>query len=163
MRMSAASGSANSTSTWQGGATFEHVADSGVSYLTDALLQGEELRELKGPAPMELLLGGVGGCTGVDLVGMLSKMRLDLKLLRIQVEGERGENHPRIFRKLHILYEIETDPVDARRVQRAVQLSATKYCPASATLARVAQTTYTLRYAGEEYQGVIEGVRTRES
>ncbi|MBD3236447.1 MAG: hypothetical protein GF330_07075 [Candidatus Eisenbacteria bacterium] len=155
--------SMRSISTWQQDAVFEHVADSGVSYRTDAVLPGDEEHERLGPTPMELLLGSVGGCTGVDLAGMLRKMRLSLRALRIEVNGERQTDPPRIFRRIHLLYEIDTDPIDARRVMRAVELSAAKYCSATATVARTAEVTYTVRYDGAEYERVVPSVSSDPS
>ena len=153
-------GPMKSITTWKKGATFEHVAGSAVPYVTDAVLPGAAEHERAGPTPMELLLGSMAGCSGVDLAGMLPKMRLTLLALRIAVEGERQEEHPRIFRRVHLLFEIETEPVDARRVLRAVELSSTRYCSATATIALAAEVTYTVRYAGEEYQGRVPQLAT---
>lgn len=154
-----------SISTWRGGAAFEHRPPSGVRYTTDAVLDDVTLPGLSpegsagGPRPMELLLGAVGGCTGVDLLNILTRMRIEIRSLRITVEGQRAEQHPRVYSGAHILYELETEPVDPARVRRAVELSTTKYCGASATLAATGRVTYTLRYAGEEYPGEVPGAR----
>lgn len=159
----ATAGPMKSVTTWKQGAVFEHVSSSAALYVTDAVLPGEAEHERAGPTPMELLLGSVGGCSGVDLVDMLRKMRLSLVSLRIEIRGERREEYPRVFRRVHLVYEIETDPVDVRRVRRAVDLSTTKYCAATATVACTAETTYTLHYDGEEYHGTIEGAVTDRS
>ncbi|MCK4412419.1 MAG: OsmC family protein [Candidatus Eisenbacteria sp.] len=148
----------HSESRWEQGGAFEHLADSGVAYRSDALVEGEEGRPLTGPKPMELLLGAVGGCTGVDLVSILIKMRVVVRSLRIVVEGERALEHPRVFRRVHIDYRIATEPHDLRRVRRAVELSTRKYCGASATLASTGTVTYALHYGDECIEGVVPGV-----
>jgi putative redox protein len=141
-----------------GGACFEHRVDGGGAYLTDAPQEAAPDAPLRGPKPMELLLGAAAGCTGVDLVQILGKMRLTPTRLEITVDGARADEHPRVFREVRISYEIETTPVDRRKVERAVALSATKYCAASATLASAGRVTYRLCYDGIESEGVIDGV-----
>jgi putative redox protein len=147
-----------SESRWQQGGAFEHQAESGVTYRTDAILEGQAAHPPAGPKPMELLLGAVGGCTGVDLVSILGKMRIAVRTLRIVVDGERSESHPRVFRRVHIDYHITTEPHDPRKVQRAIELSAHKYCGASATLASAGHVSYTLHYGEERIDGVVAGV-----
>ena len=148
-----------SVSTWKGGAAFEHVAKSGVPFVSDARLDVFPEEELKGPGPMEMLLGALAGCTGIDVVMILTKMRIEITSLRITVEGQRREEHPRIFKKIHVTYEIETEPPDPGRVRRAVSLSVDKYCSVSGMLAASAEMTYTLRCAGEETHGVMHAAR----
>ena len=150
-----------SDSTWQGGGSFEHRAGSDVPYLTDALLMGEEPRPLRGPRPMEMLLGAVCGCTGADIVSILTKMKVKLLSLSIGAEGTRAEQHPRIFEQVRITYRVETDPPDLEKVRRAVELSARKYCAASATLASAGEVRYRVQTGGEEFEGAIEGVPKR--
>ncbi len=140
---------------WCGEATFEHVPTSGAAFVSDAPLMGEEPRALRGPTPMEMLLGALCGCSGADLVGIFEKMRLKIRTLTMEVEGERGEEHPRIFREIVISYRIETDPPDAAKALRAVELSMHKYCAVSATLASAGRVRYRLSSAGEEFEGEV--------
>jgi putative redox protein len=146
-----------SDSVWIGGATFEHTVGSGSVCHTDAPVEGGTGEPLRGPKPMEMLLAGAAGCTGADVVSLLKKMRLTLRSMKIRVEGERADEHPRVFRRTRVVYEIETDPVDAVKVQHAVELSANRYCCALATLAATGPVTYRLRYAGEEIEGRVGG------
>ena len=143
---------------WRGGAAFEHVADSQQRFVTDARLEGHESQPRQGPTPMELLLGAVAGCTGIDLVNILGTMRIAVRTIHIVSEGERRESHPRAFRRIHLLYEVETDPPDPEKVRRAVELSAGKYCSVAATLVGTAEMGYTLRCHGQEFEGTIPGV-----
>ncbi|MFH1143449.1 MAG: Smr/MutS family protein [Candidatus Eisenbacteria bacterium] len=146
---------------WSGAGTFAHVAGSGAAYSSDALLSEEPARPLKGPSPMEMLLGAVCGCMGVDIVSILSKMKVDLRELSLAAEGERSEEYPRVFRQVRITCRVVTDPPDPRKVQRAVELSAGKYCAASATLASAGEVRYRVLSGGQEFEGVIEGVGAR--
>lgn len=147
-----------STATWLGGAAFEHTPDSGLRFVTDARLAGDEERPRRGPSPMEIILGAVAGCTGIDLVEVLRKMRLEIRVLRITAEGERYDTVPRAFRRIHMTYEIETEPLEPEKIRRAVELSVTKYCSVTATLAGAVEMRYTLRCHGQEHEGRIPGV-----
>jgi putative redox protein len=151
----AAPGMLRSTSNWLGAGAFEHSADSGLRFVTDARLPAYESAELRGPTPMEMLLGAAAGCTGLDIVGILAKMRLAITGLKIAAEGERRDEHPRAFRRIHLTYEIETEPPDPEQIRRAVELSVAKYCSVTATLAAAATMSYTLRCHGEQYEGTI--------
>jgi putative redox protein len=144
-----------SVSTWLGAGAFEHRPGSGHAFVTDARLPAYPEAELRGPTPMEMLLGATAGCTGLDIILVLSKMRLEIRTLRITAEGERREEHPRAFRRIRLNYEIETAPPDPEQIRRAVELSVTKYCSVTATLVAGAEMSYTLRCHGEEYEGTI--------
>jgi putative redox protein len=142
-------------STWKGAALFEHIPPSGVKYTTDAKLPAFPKESLDGPGPMEVLLGALTGCTGYDVVNILTKMRMEIQSFRLEVEAERVPKDPRVFKTIHVVYHIETDPADTARVRRAIALSAGKYCSVSAILGVSARVTYTLRCAGEEHHGVL--------
>jgi putative redox protein len=144
-----------SVSTWKGGALFEHVPPSGVTYATDARLQAFPKESPDGPGPMEVLLGALTGCTGIDIVNILTKMRMEVRSFRLEADAERVPTDPRIFTKINIVYELETEPVDTAKVLRAIGLSSGKYCSVSTILGASADVTYTLRYAGEEHHGVM--------
>jgi putative redox protein len=146
-----------SEAVWIGGATFEQTVGSGSVCHTDAPVEGSAGQPLRGPKPMEMLLAGAAGCTGADVVSLLKKMRLTLRTMKIHVEGERADEHPRVFRRTRVVYEIETDPVDAAKVQRAVELSVNRYCCVLATLAATGPVTYRLHYAGEVIEGRLDG------
>ncbi len=99
----------------------------------------------KGLRPMELLLASVAGCSGVDVVLILQKMRVPFTDLRIQIRGERREEHPRVYRKVHITYHVWGRDLSRKDVERAVELSLSKYCSASATVAAHAEITYDIQ------------------
>lgn len=151
----AATKTMTSSSTWKGGGLFEHTPPSGKVYVTDARVDAFPKETLDGPSPMEIVLGALAGCTGLDVVGTLTKMRLEVKSLRFEVNTERRVESPRIFTKIDVVYHLETEPVDTRKAVRAIELSVNKYCSVSAILAESAEMTYTLRYGGEVRHGTI--------
>ena len=86
-----------------------------------------------GPTPMLLLLLAVGGCTAIDVVGILRKMRQPLEGLSVEVIGEKAEEHPQQFTSIEVVFRLKGD-LDEAKVQRAIELSETKYCSVEATL-----------------------------
>ncbi len=91
--------------------------------------------------PTDHLLAAVGGCTGIDVVDILQKMRQDLKSLTIDVVGEQADEHPRYFRKISIRYTAVGKELAREKVEQAVHLSQEKYCSVRATLADKCQVT----------------------
>jgi putative redox protein len=87
----------------------------------------------QGATPMELLAVALAGCTGMDVVSILQKMRQPLEALRIEVHGEKADEHPKRFVSLEVVYHL-SGPLDEKKVQRAIELSETKYCSVEATL-----------------------------
>ncbi|WP_028988537.1 OsmC family protein [Thermicanus aegyptius] len=84
--------------------------------------------------PMELLLNGLGGCTSIDILSILNKMRLTPASFHLEIDGERAEEHPKRFTKIHIHYFLEGENLTEDKVRRAVQLSMEKYCSAAHSL-----------------------------
>lgn len=152
--MSQAADTKRSLTVWRGGAHFEHHAGA-ATYSTDANLEGAADFQPAGPSPMEVVLGALAGCSGVDLVSILQKMRIAIRELRVEVAAERASEHPRVYTRIHMDFHIDTDPVDPARVRRALGLSADKYCSVSAMLAAGALITYTLHYGGQRYEGAF--------
>lgn len=97
-----------------------------------------------GPSPMELLLHGAAGCTGIDILLILKKMKVEVKEFLINIEGERADDHPRRFEKISMEYIIKGQGLTDKNVRRAIELSQSKYC--SATNSLNADITYTYQY-----------------
>jgi putative redox protein len=93
------------------------------------------------PTPMELLLIAVGGCTAVDVVDILRKKRQEVSSYKIEVSGERREEHPRSFSKINVHHIVYGRNVSAQAVERAIQLSDEKYCSVAATVRPTATIT----------------------
>lgn len=92
-----------------------------------------------GPSPMETVLMALAGCSGVDVVGILEKMRVPLQQLRIEVDAERADEHPRVFRTIRVRYVARGDGLTAEQLERAVNLSVDKYCSVAAMLRQSAE------------------------
>jgi putative redox protein len=95
-----------------------------------------------GVRPMEMLLMGLGGCTAMDVLSILKKQRQKVTDCVIEVEGNRREEHPKIFTEIHVHYIITGRELNEKRVKQAVDLSADVYCSASAILGKTAQITH---------------------
>ena len=96
-----------------------------------------------GPTPKPLLLASLAGCTGMDVVSLMNKMRVEYGELRIKVSGELTEEHPRIYHAIHIDY-IVSDTTEAMKpkIEKAVDLSLTRYCGVTAMLSKAAEITH---------------------
>ena len=93
------------------------------------------------PRPVEVLLSSLGGCTGMDVVSVLRKMKTEPKSLQIEIQDERATEYPKAFTKIHLIYKVEGD-VPEENLVKAIELSLTKYCPIANTLSGVAEITY---------------------
>lgn len=123
-------------------------ASSGPAVVVDHALSDED-REDSGPAPMEFLLIGLCGCTGMDVVSILQKKRQPFTDLQIEATAERADEHPKVYVKIHLEYVVTGEGVDPRAVERSIELSQTKYCSASAMLSETAEITTSYRIVGE--------------
>jgi putative redox protein len=94
-----------------------------------------------GARPMELLLSALGGCAGIDVVGILAKQRQVVDDLVVAVDGERTPGEPSLFARIHLHFAV-TGPTDERAVRRAVELSMEKYCSVARVLEHTAEITY---------------------
>lgn len=95
-----------------------------------------------GPRPMEMLLMGAGGCTSVDVVMILKKSRQDVTACEVEVSAERAGDHPKVFTKIHMHFTLRGRGVKPELVDRAIKLSAEKYCSASIILGKTAVMTH---------------------
>ncbi|MEO0053889.1 MAG: OsmC family protein [candidate division WOR-3 bacterium] len=97
--------------------------------------------------PMELLLTALAGCTGMDVVSLLKKMRVNFTGLEIKAKGERRDEHPRIFTSIELEYVVYGNGIDRAAVQRAVELSQEKYCSVTGMIKATCPVSYTYRIA----------------
>lgn len=86
-----------------------------------------------GVRPTDVLAVALGGCTAMDVVSILAKMRQPVEAFSVEVRGERAEDHPRRFTSLELVYRFKGD-LDEKKVARAISLSETRYCSVEATL-----------------------------
>jgi putative redox protein len=101
--------------------------------------------EDKGPRPKPFLLLALAGCTGMDVVSMLSKMRVELKGLSIKVESDIQDELPKAFESMKVIYTFRGDHLPMDKLERVVELSKDKYCGVSATLKPLIPITYEIR------------------
>ncbi len=116
---------------WQNDMAFSSSFDGHVVELNGAT--GPDGKRL-GYSPKALLLSGLAGCSGIDVVEMLQKMRVPFTKLEIITESEQTEDHPRVFKDIEIEYKIDTPAEFEDKVKRAVDLSIEKYCGVAAML-----------------------------
>jgi putative redox protein len=95
-----------------------------------------------GVRPMEMLLLGLGGCTAIDVVLILKKGREAIADCVVEIEAERAETDPKVFTRIHLHYVLTGHNLARPKVERAIELSAEKYCSASAMLAQAAEITH---------------------
>lgn len=95
-----------------------------------------------GVRPMELLLIGMGACSELDVLHILKRARQSVTACHVDVTAERAETEPKVFTQIHVHFQVSGDNLDERKVARAVQLSAEKYCSASIMLGAVASVTH---------------------
>jgi len=95
-----------------------------------------------GVRPMEMLLLGMGGCTAFDVVHILKKSRQPVTDCVAELEAERSDSDPKVFTRIHVHFIVSGSGLDEKRVARAVELSAEKYCSASIMLGKTADITH---------------------
>ena len=127
------------TVTWAGARTFVGQAESGHAIAFGTAL-GEAAKP--GPSPMELLLIGTGGCSAWDVVAILEKGREPVTDVRVEVDADRAETDPKVFTRIHMQFIVRGRGLNPTKVERAVQLSAEKYCSASIMMAKTAVVTH---------------------
>ena len=122
--------------TWKNKLSFTGSASSGftVPLGTDPAVGGDN----DGFRPMEMIAIGLAGCTAMDTISILLKKRQEVTAFEVIVHAERAEEHPKVFTNITLEYVIEGHHVDPAAVERAIELSATKYCPAQAMLEKAA-------------------------
>ena len=136
---------------WVGGMAFETRTGSGHTVLTDA--RPEVGGEDRGPRPTELLLAALGGCTGIDVVSILKKMRVDFDRVEVAIEADEREEHPRYFERFRMVYRVFGNNVSADAVKRAVELSETRYCSVAGLFRHGAEISYRIEINGEPVEG----------
>jgi putative redox protein len=95
-----------------------------------------------GPRPKPLILVALGGCTGMDVVSILKKMRVEPDYFNVEVSGEMTEEHPKYYHKLHINYLFRGKDLPMAKLEKAVNLSQERYCGVSEMLKKAAEITH---------------------
>ncbi len=124
---------------WAGDMTFVGESPSGHAVVMDAGVDAGGRNH--GIRPMEMLLLGLGGCSSVDVMLILKKARQKVTDCWVEIDSERAAEPPKYFTKIHTHYVVAGHNLDARHVERAIQLSKEKYCSASVQLGALAEIT----------------------
>lgn len=125
---------------WIEGVAFLGETGSGHGVVMDGAVDGGG-RNL-GPRPMEMVLLGAGGCTSYDVVHILKKARADITDCVAEIEAERADTDPKVFTKIHLHFIVSGRNLKPEQVERAINLSAEKYCSASIMLGKTADITH---------------------
>ena len=120
--------------TWNGEMSFTGTATSGFTIPVGT--RNEDGSYTTGTSPLELLAIGLVGCTGMDVISILEKKRQAVTGFEVKAHIERATEHPRIFSHVMVEYVVTGKKIDPEAVERAVELSVTKYCSAQAMLSK---------------------------
>ncbi len=125
---------------WIEGIAFVGEAESGHAVIMDGApaAGGRNL----GPRPMEMLLLGAGGCSSIDVIMILKKSRQAVSDCYVELAAERAETDPKVFTKIHMHFVVKGKDIKPEAVEKAVKLSAEKYCSASIMLGATAEMTH---------------------
>lgn len=124
------------TASLSGPMRFEATTRTGHSVMMDA--SGEEGGEDAGVRPYDLLLVGLAGCTGMDVISILRKKRQQVTRFWIEIEAERAGEHPKVYTRILVHYHVQGD-IESAAMERSIELSQTTYCSAFATLRQSAE------------------------
>ena len=127
---------------WQGNMKFDAVV-SGHHVIMDALplVGGND----EGARPKELMLAALAGCTGMDVVSILKKMRIEPEYFNLKVEAEMTEEHPKHYTSMHITYEFKGENLEIEKLQKAVEMSQEKYCGVSTVYRKAMEITHEIK------------------
>lgn len=98
--------------------------------------------ENAGPRPKALMLSALAGCTGMDVVSILKKMKVEPEYFNIKIEADLTEEHPKVYSKVHIIYEFKGKGLEIEKLQKAIELSQEKYCGVSAMYKKAMDVSY---------------------
>lgn len=115
---------------WKNKMAFDSQIDTHV-LRTDS---SEPLGDDSGPSPKKLLLASLAGCTGVDVVSLLEKMRVPITGFEMDVEADLTDEHPKVYSEIRLIYRFFGEDLNTAKIEKAVKLSKDKYCGVSAML-----------------------------
>jgi putative redox protein len=132
--------------TWLENMAFETEVN-GHKFVIDAVeaVGGED----RGPRPKPLMLAALGGCTAMDVVSMLKKMRVEVSDFKMIVSGDLTEEHPKHFYRMHVIYQFTGKNLPLDKIQKAISLSEERYCGVSATYRKEMEITSEIKLIEE--------------
>ncbi|MDD3195496.1 MAG: OsmC family protein [Paludibacter sp.] len=127
---------------WKEGLAFETNINGHVLKM-DAPVEGGGTNT--GPGPKKLQLAALSGCTGMDVVSILKKMRVEIEGLNIEVEGNLADEHPKYYTSMHVIYHFKGKNLPIDKLQKAVKMSEDTYCGVRALYSRAIEMTSEIR------------------
>jgi putative redox protein len=127
---------------WTGDMAFEAIVDEH-RILMDA--RPEVGGKNKGPRPKPLLMVSLAGCTGMDVISILKKMKVEVTGFHMRIIGDLTEDHPKRYTAMRLIYEFTGINLPADKIKHAIELSQEKYCGVSATLKNALDLTYEIK------------------
>lgn len=126
--------------TWVGAAAFVAESGSGHRIVIDGPKEngGRDL----GARPMETVLMGMGACSAYDVVSILQKSRQELQDCQIEISSVRADEHPKVFTEINVHFKFSGKELKTKQIERAIELSAEKYCSASIMLSKTAKISH---------------------
>jgi putative redox protein len=131
------------------GMRFDVKASSGHQVTVD-MLDGLEGQPSPGFSPMEMLLVGLAGCTGISVLSVLRAKRQKITGYELRVHGKRADQHPKVFVEISVEHVVTGHNVQPVAVERSIELSETRYCGVEAMLSKTARITHTYRIVETE-------------
>jgi len=129
---------------WQGGMSFESDDPSGNTTLMDTHVEGSD--ELFGVSPKTMMLSALAGCSGIDVVSILNKMKITDYEFSMDIEGELTQEHTKYFHKVTIRYYFKGNDLNQSKFKKAVDLSVDKYCGVMEMFRRFAEISIDIQY-----------------
>ncbi len=129
---------------WKDGMAFENTAN-GHTFMVDAAdkFGGRDT----GPRPKTLMLNALAGCTGMDVISILRKMKQEFTWFNIKADGSLGKTHPKVYTDIHLTFQFKkADNLDDKKVRKAITLSQDSYCGVAAMLKKACPVTWEVEY-----------------
>ncbi|HKR07216.1 MAG TPA: OsmC family protein [Bacteroidia bacterium] len=134
----------HSNTKWDGKMHFESSVNDHVIHFDKLAKHGGDNI---GPRPKLLILSAIGGCTGMEIVSILEKMRLKIQGLEIDVAGELNDEQPKIYKSVHIVFKLKSLTRDKQKIERAILLATEKYCGVLAMVRHFATVTSEIKFS----------------
>lgn len=132
------------TTHWKGGLTFESDNPSGKSVMMDTAIEGQ--KERHGLSPKAMMLSSLAGCSALDVISTLDKMKVAIDDFKIEVSGELTDEHPRYYHSVVVDYHFYGSNLNKKKCERAVELSVKKYCGVMEMFRRFAKIETNIHY-----------------
>jgi putative redox protein len=137
------------TTEWKGKMHFESCVNEHIVHMDKLPVHGGEGM---GSRPKQLLLSAIGGCTGMEVISILNKMRLKISKLEIRVNGELSNDTPKTYTAISILFSVGCSPSDRDKIEKAIHLAAEKYCGVVAMARKFAEVKIEVAFSRSEME-----------